>query len=316
MKYTILFVLTFVLLVPTTGFSLNAVASVQKKVGIVQVQRQNHVIPARKGLILKDKDLITTLQNGKVTIVFRDGSQIRLYENTKFVIQKTVERKGKKRGFLNTWKLKVGTFWGKFAKGRQKTTIRTPTATCGIKGTDLVFSEGNGNLDVTLSSGSIELRNDDEIITLSPGKMIKGITKTGSFKNKIQDIPYLVQIKPEGKLIIPADGTRMMNFSVQLIKTAKKANFERSGMVFVNSNIDKVNFPPVQLNSRGYASISATVHSFVQKDYDKERLEVYAIMGGKNMMDIGSGFVSIPLKIPTKRLKTIKIDAGTGAPSR
>ena len=133
----ILIIVSFWIEKPT--FALNAVASIKKITGDVQIKRSTRVFPGRKGLILNDEDLVTTLSTGKVTLLFRDGSEIRLYENTKFIIEKSTEVKGEKRGFFHNITLQIGSFWGKFVKGHQVTTIKTPTATCGIKGTNVSF---------------------------------------------------------------------------------------------------------------------------------------------------------------------------------
>lgn len=311
-KYCLVFLLLFSFWVEKPTFALNAVASIKKISGSVQVKRSNRVFPGRKGLILNDEDLITTLSTGKITILFRDGSEIRLYENTKFVIEKSTESTGEKRGFFHNLTLQIGSFWGKFVKGHQVTTINTPTATCGIKGTNVSFLEKNGKLNLSLSEGQVSIQNDDEEILLNSGKMVEGITKQGMISDKIKDIPYRVVIKPKTKLEIPTSGQTSITFSVQLMDIKSKTNLERAGIVHLSTNVDKILFPSVRLNERGFANFDASVLPFQNTDYNKLQLEIIAVMEGSNMMDIGSGYTAIRFKVPENKTKIIKIDANSG----
>jgi len=309
----ILIIVSFWIEKPT--FALNAVASIKKISGDVQIKRAIRVFPGRKGLILNDEDLVTTLSTGKVTLLFRDGSEIRLYENTKFVIEKSIEIKGEKRGFFHNITLQIGSFWGKFVKGHQVTTIKTPTATCGIKGTNVSFLEKDGKLDLSLSEGQVSVQNEDEEILLNSGKMIKGIARQGSISDKIEDIPYRVVIKPKTTLEIPNNGQTSITFSIQLMDIKSRTNLERPGIVHLTANIDKIEFPPVVLNRRGFADFDATVLPFQNTDYNQLQLEIVAVMEGRTMMDVGSGYTSIRFKVPDNKTKIIKIDANTGGAS-
>ena len=297
----------------TNLLALNIVASIKEKAGEVSIFREKRVLAARAGLVLKDQDSVVTSRNGKVTIIFRDGSEIRLFQNTNFKIEKTREAGSGKRGFLNRFKLKLGSFWGKFTRSKHRTTIQTPTATCGIKGTNVSFSEGAEGLDVSLSNGLVEIRNETERLMLTPGKMVEGVKRQGEMKNKVKDIPYRLWLKAETALKVPENGTRKLTLSVQLMNVKTESNAYKSGTVYFSSNIDQVDFPPVHLNSRGFANFHATVKPFKKADYDKGKLDVFAIMDGTEIMNVGSGFMTLPIKTSRKRTKTFHIDASAGA---
>jgi hypothetical protein len=53
----------------------------------------------REGLLLYERDLVRTGVDGKATILFRDGSEIRLIENTEFQIQEASEHGAGERTF-------------------------------------------------------------------------------------------------------------------------------------------------------------------------------------------------------------------------
>lgn len=311
MRYIVFLTLLVCFYIPD-AMALNVVASIKQKIGEVTILRESRTLAGRTGLILKDQDTVTTSRNGKVTIIFRDGSEIRLFQNTTFKIERTRESDGNQRGFFNRFRLKLGSFWGKFARSRQRTTIQTPTATCGIKGTNVSFFESPEGLGISLSNGLVELRNETERMMLTPGKMVQGIQRQGSIKDKVKDIPYRLMLKAETSLEVPETGTRTVTLSVQLMNMKTQNNANKSGKVYFSSNIDKVIFPPVMLNSRGFANFQATVKPFQEVDFGKGKLDVFAVMDGDDVMNVGSGFMTLPLKTEDKRTKTFHIDAAGG----
>lgn len=312
----ILLTLILILFLAPSAFALNAVASIKALEGDVKVDRSNRTLSAKKGLVLNDADVVITAQNAKTTILFRDGSEIRLFQNSRFLIEQSQETKSGNRGFLNRFQLKVGSLWGKFAKNRQDTTIVTPTATCGIKGTLVAMSEENGKLDISLSTGVVELENEDEKITLNPGKMIEGIARNGTFSDKITDIPYRISIQPdERKIKVPTvNNIEEISFTIQLIDVKTQRNLERPATIYFSVDSDKIIFPEnIRLNKRGYRRVVAQVMPFQKSDYKTGQIEVSAIAEGERQMNIGAGQSILTYDMPAKRPRTIQINANTGA---
>lgn len=316
MKKLIVFFLIIGLTYPvSSAFAINAVASIKAVSGEVKIQRFKRSIPGRRGLVLNDQDVVITGHQAKTTILFRDGSEIRLFQDSTFTIEKSEEMEGGQRGFLHDFILKAGAFWGKFTRNRQQTKISTPTATCGIKGTAVSFSQRDGKLDVSLSSGIIELENEDEKIQLQAGKMVNGITRTGSLQNKVQDLPYRLEMKPDSSEIeIPTEGNvNSIDFTIQIVNVKTRQNVNRSGEVFFSLRTDKIEFPQnVYLNSRGYARVTAKIKPFQKGDYEDGKLEITAVTEGEQNMDIGSAQSILTYRIPQKFQRTISIDAGSG----
>lgn len=315
LKKAIIALITILLIAPSS-YALNAVASIKALEGDVKVDRSHRTITAKKGLVLNDADIVITAHNAKTTILFRDGSEIRLFQNSRFVIEQSQEKKDGSRGFLNRFQLKIGSLWGKFAKNRQNTTIVTPTATCGIKGTLVAMSEGDGKLDIALSSGSVELENEDEKIMLNPGKMIKGIAKNGTFSDKIEDIPYRISIQPDQKKIkIPTkNNVEEVSFTVQLIDIRTKRNVERSATIYFIVDSDKIAFPGnIRLNQRGYRRVVAQIMPFQKSDYKNGQIEISAIAEGEKQLNIGAGKSILTYDMPSKSPRTIQINANTGS---
>ena len=201
-------------------------------------------------------------------------------------------------------------------KNRQRTVIKTPTATCGIKGTSVALSQKGATLDVSLSTGLVELENEDEKIDLKPGKMIKGITKRGSFKEKVKDIPYRILIKPDRKKIdVPTAGNESeVSFTLQVIDVNSKLNVFKAARVLITVPSDKIVFSEsIRLNSRGYRRVTAIIKPFQKADYGSGRIEVTALAEGERYMDIGTGQTVLTFDIPKKNPRVLRIDANSGA---
>jgi hypothetical protein len=299
-------------------FALNAVASLKKVDGHVQVERRtpDKKLIGRIGLVLKDQDTIITGNRSKATILFRDGSEIRVFQKTRFTISNSKESGSSgSRLFINKLILKLGSFWGKFSKGKQKTFIETPTATAGIKGTIVSFKEQNGKFSASLATGSVSIKNDDASVILTPGKMVNEISKTGSIKDKIVNLPYQIQISPDQQRIYipPAGEESSVYLSLQLIDVKSNKNVNQKGPIYLSVNSDKLIFPDkISLNNRGYTRIKATVKPFLSKDYKDGKIEIIAIMDGEKFINVSSGFTMMSYDMPKSSIKTIKIDSQSG----
>ena len=83
----------------------------------VQLSRNNKRTLGRNGLLLYPKDAIITGSSGRVTVLFRDGSEIRLFENTQFVIEDARESASQKRSFHYRFFYEAWVFLGEIQQG-------------------------------------------------------------------------------------------------------------------------------------------------------------------------------------------------------
>ena len=302
-----------------SAMALDVVASMGRLNGSVKVLRDTRNIAAKEGLILYDKDVVITSRRARATIIFRDGSEIRLFQDTKFVIEKSEESKAGNRKFMNSFKVNLGSLWGRFTKDRQNTSITTPTATIGIKGTNLTINQRNGEMDLSLSAGRISVANYDETIMLDSGYKLMGVKSDGKISDKKSQLTYQISFKPDkGVIHIPTKGEEQeVTFSIQLINSATKRNYNKSGNVYLTSDVDKLQFPKtVKLNKRGYARIKATILPFQKSDYGDGKLTVFAVMDGNEFMDIGAGKALLTFDIPEDIKRTIQINMDSGEISK
>ena len=310
-----LIVCSALILTSNSSFAVEAVASVKKIKGPVDIQRQNATIAARTGLILHDKDLVVTHQKSRITIIFRDGSEIRLFPNTKFLIEKSQESPTGPRRFLHNFKLKLGSFWGKFSRNYQETAIITPTATVGIKGTTVALAERDANLDVTLSTGKVQITNQTDSAELTAGNMVAKIAKEGSIKDKIKPLHYQIVItSDQSRVTIPTKGNeKELLFTLQMVDTRSNENVERTGAVYISISTDNIVFEDnIRLNPRGYARIRAKVLAPEKIDTQINQVEIFALMDGEEYMDVRAGSTTLFLDYDEATKRKLKIDARSG----
>ena len=239
------------------------VASLQNLLGRVQVvQKANgETIQARIGLLLRAGDTVVTADQSRATIKFRDGSEIRLFQNTRFVLQAAKESVGSDRSFHFDLLLRAGSIWGLFVKQRQTAKITTPTATIGIKGTSLRITEENNTARVALTEGLIDVSNERKTIELEPGKRLGNFTRVDDLAQKVEPIPYKLEMRSEKrKLTFGGNQPEEVFVTLQLTNVTTGREVPRAASIYFRSNYDKITYPQsAKLDQRGFARVPLTV---------------------------------------------------------
>lgn len=292
------------------------IASLQRVSGSVSVQqaRANATVTARNGLLLRAGDTIITAENSRATIKFRTGSEIRLFPRTNFVVE-AKEEKGKGRFFKINLVMKLGSFWGNFVKRRQVANISTPTATIGIKGTTLRVVDRNGKARVALTEGLIDVSNERETVELQPGKRIRDFGAVESIANKIEDIPYKLDVKSEKrKLEFPNKRSEEVFLTVQLINIKSGRPIRRSGPVYLRSNYDKITYPArANLDERGFVRVALQIAPPEASDAKMNgNLFIWAVLDQEEADDTAEGRILFKIPVPSGKTR-IRVESQTGS---
>jgi len=118
-------------------------------------------------------DQLETQKGAYVKLIRTDSSVIKLNQNTKFSIDTSFpgEEKGSK------FSVKIGQMFMKVFKERgvsKKFTIKTPTAVCAVRGTEVdVNVDESGISAFTVFSGEVEVSNDMGAVVLTKGNQTK-----------------------------------------------------------------------------------------------------------------------------------------------
>jgi FecR protein len=296
------------------------VASLQNLTGKVNVVQKTNgeTVMGRIGLLLRAGDTVVTADQARATIKFRDGSEIRLFQNTRFVLQGSKESAGNDRSFKLDLLLKAGSLWGNFVKQRQTATLTTPTATIGIKGTTLRVSDEDNKARVSLSEGVIDVKNDAKTVELNAGQLLTPFGRSDDLAKDIQPIPFKVDIKADKRqLTFDKNQPEPVFINLQLINVSTGREVARSAKIYFRSNYDRVSFPAnAQLDERGFARVSL---NFAPPEPSDGALNgnvfVWAVVDQSDADDVGEGRALFSIPVPAGSDK-IRVDANKGETKR
>jgi hypothetical protein len=294
------------------------VASLQNLLGRVQVvQKVNgETVQARIGLLLRAGDTVVTADQSRATIKFRDGSEIRLFQNTRFVLQAAKESVGNDRSFRFDLLLRAGSLWGLFVKQHQTAKISTPTATIGIKGTTLRITEQDNTARVALTEGLIEVSNERKTVELEPGKRLVNFTRVDDLSLKIEPIPFKLEMRSEKrKLAFAGNQPEEVFVTLQLTNVTTGREVPRAATIYFRSNYDKITYPPMaRLDQRGFARVPLTLAPPEAADAQLNgNVYVWAVIDQADADDTGEGRIlfNIPVSAGEEHIK-IDAEKGTG----
>ena len=140
----------------------SAMGQVKKVTGLMEIQRakQTTRLAARRDTEVFFGDTITTGDDSEGLIKLVDESIIRVHANSKIVLNTMISPVEKKHSVL----LFFGKLWNKISKKalrRKVFEVQTPTAVCGVRGTDFeTASYEDGTMLVRVNSGEVEVDNE------------------------------------------------------------------------------------------------------------------------------------------------------------
>ncbi|MDX2446885.1 MAG: FecR family protein [Desulfobacterales bacterium] len=140
----------------------SAMGQVKRVTGLMEIQRAKQTVRlvARPDMEVFFGDTITTGDNSRGLIRLADDSIIRVHANSKIALNTMISPVEKKHSVL----LFFGKLWNKISKKalRKKVfEVQTPTAVCGVRGTDFeTASYEDGTMLVRVNSGEVEVDSE------------------------------------------------------------------------------------------------------------------------------------------------------------
>ncbi len=161
---------------PVVIAKASALGQVKEVTGLMKIQRakQTTWLAAQADTDVFFGDTITTGDESGGTIKLADDSIIRVHANSKIVLNTMISPMEKKHSVL----LFFGKLWNRISKKalRKKVfEVQTPTAVCGVRGTDFeTASYEDGTMLVRVNSGEVEVDNEvaQETLTASQGTQV------------------------------------------------------------------------------------------------------------------------------------------------
>ncbi len=171
-----IFALIFLaLLIPSSVLAapIGKISAVQGNVDVTV--GSTPAVAAREGMPVNEGDILRAKSKSKAEVTFNDGNQLRLAANTRLKI--TAYAVGeKKSNFLNLFRGKMQSMVKNLGKGSTYE-VRTPTAVCGVRGTDFFTFFQNGVSGAIFKEGTgygynSNMPNDVKVITAGQAMVI------------------------------------------------------------------------------------------------------------------------------------------------
>ena len=232
------------------AYSANAkvVAAISTMKGPVMVKPagSRKYIPAYKGQMLKSGEWLKTKDGVFVAIVFLDGSNIKIQQQTEI---KITSYRMTAKDLKTNLEMSKGQAWSNVADqgAGGEFTITTPTAVASVKGTefDLEFDEDSGESILTVMSGAVSFSNELGALMANAMEAASASKDSGPTKKSIskEDLPswqdktdpgVAFKLKPDAFGKQPTG--KIIKVGIQVINAKSKA-FKKSfsGTVSVDS---------------------------------------------------------------------------------
>ena len=293
-----------------------AIATLLNVDGTVKVynEKSPKVRQGSHGMLLFAGNKILTSAKSKTTVEYRDGSRVRLFQNSTLILNLSKEQNTNKRTFKFQLTLKSGSLRGHFVKGLQRTKIRTPTAIIGIKGTSVRISENNNKATVSLTEGQVEVSNLSSKAVLNPGQWLTDFDRNTDLTQNVIQTPNLLSLKSaEYELDFRNGKSKQLDFSVQLQNSISRKSLKRSGKVIFESDYKYIHLPKrFLLNEQGFARVVIGLDPPSLTDTEfKGLITIRAFMDGDGFDDVNEGHLVLKVfNLGQKRTLLIDPDKG------
>lgn len=281
----------WLLLLPA-GVSAQGIAYLEELSGKVQLVRVKALKDDQGRSILSDGDKVITGPGGRATVVYANGTSVRVFESTQLKVEAT--------SGLMTASLLRGGIWANIPKKTSRTrfALRTAEAVVGIKGTSLALAADPSGTHVGLSAGVIEVRNGQGKIDLTPGNMLQGVQREGSLQDKVKPLPFHLQIVAPSSINLAQEAS--MKVRLRLV-SRDGSPLPQGNLIYIFSNLADMQKPQaMQLDEAGQASFELI---FPSQQTDQTELALQAVMEDRWDVEVGQAVVALQ---GTTRMDSVK----------
>jgi hypothetical protein len=200
-----------------TALAQDAVATLYSSTGVVEVtlSKSMRTTQGREGLLLYERDLVRTGVDGKATILFRDGSEIRLFENTEFQIQEASEQGAGERTFRRKLLLRFGALLSNFFGRSDYTVIETPHFQLKPEGTSFHVQVSKEQGSVALFSGKLLVQNVRGKALLEPGEVVLDVNRGDILSDRIEKLNQQLQLQAEPSELVRGRSPQKLVLRIQ-----------------------------------------------------------------------------------------------------
>jgi hypothetical protein len=151
---------------------------------------------------------IKTMENGQATVTFVDDSLLRISPNSQIALNTIISPIEKKNAIL----LFFGRIWNKISQKalhRRTVEVQTPTAICGVRGTDFhMASYEDGTVVVRVNTGKVQVDNERDQGTISANEGVQISFETQTIQTQAGMQPDWEKGRSDGRNNLFSDGER------------------------------------------------------------------------------------------------------------
>ena len=250
--------------------------------------------PVGEKQLMRNGSILETHAKGRVLLKFRDGSWMRIFQKTRISLASEKAPEHPRGRFERKWILNRGSFSAGLVPGRQSLEIRTPNRfeIQALEGV-LSLSLQEGGTTVSVSRGTVKVRNARTGISLNGGQRLDRVLPSDLLSEKVHLIPFilLMEIQPKGSKD-SGNLPQTLEVTVQLVRHMQNREMRRSGPLLL---ISPSSFYPeprkLMLNSRGAAQIDLPLLPSLGKDPGSDgRVSLMVIMDSREAVSTVAGF--------------------------
>lgn len=242
--------------------------------------------------------VLETGKNAKILLRFRDGTWLRLFQNSRMLLKIEKTPEGSYQLFQREWVLLQGSLVAGLAGTRQQLALKIPES-FEIRISEGLLSVSNHaeGISVTLSSGEARVRNALSSVNLKPGQWLNKVTTKDLLNLKVLPVLNILEVE----MIQGNAGTGIKDpvnpiLKIQLKRRNSKRRLSLKLPVLLSSNMAFPLAKTLKLNSRGAARIELSEMAFLSDDKGyAERIHLMVSADAPGFEKIGAGFTEVSL---------------------
>jgi FecR protein. len=255
----ILFILISPFLGSCRGTPLPDFAVLSQIQGKIKAGSVKQMVEGANGMLLRKRHRVKTEKDGKVTILFKDGSEVRLFTDSELIL-------GAKKSRNSRWMrykllLLSGSLWGHFVRGKDPIEISGGTLRLLLSDTSIRLSKKKTGTDISVLKGSVRVFNKSSFVKLNGGQRLYQIKKNDFMPQKISVIPNQLKLSLRPSETVFRGGNAIeLNLNLQVVRYGSDRNVERQGPIYFRANYYNLVFPDsIRLNTNGNAKAKVKV---------------------------------------------------------
>jgi hypothetical protein len=286
----IFFILSIPLLGNCVAISLPDFAILSQIKGKIKAGSLKKMLDGTNGMLLSPRQRVKTEKDGKATVFIKDGSEIRLFNDSEMII-------GAKKSHNSRWMryrivLLSGSFWGHFVGGKNPIEISGGALRLQISEASIRFSKKTTGTDISVLKGIVQVFNKSSFVKLYGGQRLYQIKENDFMPRKISIIPNQLKLSlGKSEPVFNRNKIIELNLNLQIVRYGSDRTVDRPGPVHLWTNYYNLELPDaIRLNTDGNAKVKIKVAPPSSKDHTfGGTVTFHAIMDQKGFDDVRDG---------------------------